>query len=154
MAWRAQEGGRATYDALWDLERQATLQEEKLRLLGALARPSQKELLEETLERSLSADVRLQDTVLVVDAVAANRYGRNLAWEFVKDNWEEFDRRYSKGGFMIMRLVSITEAFATEERAQEVEEFFRSHPTPAARRTIQQSLGAYPSQRPVAGAQP
>ena len=39
-----------------------------------------------------------------------------------------------------MRLVSITGAFTTLDRAREVEEFFNTHPAPSAERTIQQSL--------------
>ena len=137
----AETGDRPTYDALWDLERQATLQEEKMRFLGALTRFRQQDLLQETLQRSMDPqEVRIQDTMLVVTALAANRYGRNLAWEFVKTNWGEFDRRYGRGGFAIMRLVAIPGAFTTEERAQEVDEFFKSHPAPSATRTIQQSL--------------
>jgi len=96
--------------------------------------------VQQTLERSLGSDVRSQDTVRVVVAVGSNRHGRNLAWEFLKDNWDEFDRRYGRGGFAIMRLVTITGAFTTPERAREVEEFFSSHPAPSAQRTIQQSL--------------
>ena len=88
----------------------------------------------------MSPEVRSQDTVLVVVAVAGNRQGKDLAWEFIKDNWDELDRRYGRGGFAIMRLVGITGAFTTPERAQEVEEFFRDHPAPSAQRTIQQSL--------------
>ena len=136
------ESDRSTYDVLWDLEKKASLQEEKRRLLAALARPKSKELLEETLERALSSEVRSQDAVLVIVRVAANRNGRDLAWEFIKGHWEELDRRYGKGGFMLMRLVGATEAFTTPDRADEVEEFFETHPAPSAQRTIQQSLEA------------
>ena len=136
----AQEGNQTTYDTLWDLQKQATLHEEKMRFLGALTRFQQRELLQTTLGRSLSPDVRSQDTILVVTSVAANRHGRDLAWEFVKDNWEELDRRYGRGGFAIMRLVAITGGVTSLERAHEVEEFFRTHPVPSAQRTIQQSL--------------
>ena len=136
----AQQGDRTTYDQLWELYRQATLQEEKNRFLGALSRFQQRDLLQETLDRGLSSDVRSQDTVSVVGAVAGNRHGRDLAWDFVKTNWDEFDRRYGRGGFAIMNLVSITGGFTKIERAQEVEEFFQSHPAPSAARTIQQSL--------------
>ena len=135
-----QAGDRITYDKLWELESQATLQEEKIRLLQALARFRQKELLQETLERSLSAEVRSQDTILVVTAVAANLRGRDPAWEFVKTHWPEFDRRYGGGGFGLMRLVSICSNFTDAERLAGVETFFREHPTPAAERTIRQAL--------------
>ncbi|MFQ6028558.1 MAG: M1 family metallopeptidase [Dehalococcoidia bacterium] len=136
----AQAGDRNTYNQLWDLEQAADLQEEKIRLLLSLARFSQPELLQETLQRSLSDDVRSQDTITLVASVAANLKGRDLAWQFVKDQWAEFDRRYGGGGFGLMRLVSICSNFTTEAKQQDVESFFQEHPVPAAERTIRQSL--------------
>ena len=136
----AQSGDKTTYDALWTLERNSELQEEKIRLLISLARFSDVDLLKDLLARSLSDDVRSQDTITLVSAVAANIRGRNIAWEFVKDNWTEFDKRYGGGGFGLMRLVAITGSFTSEEKATEIEDFFTEHPTPAAERTIRQSL--------------
>ena len=136
----AMRGDRDTYDTIWDLQKQATLQEEKLRLLMALTDFHQTDLLDETLQRSLSEDVRVQDTISVVTSVAADRRGRDLAWQFLKSNWSEFDRRYAHGGFGLMRLVSITSGFTTAERREDVEGFFRDNPAPAAERSIRQSL--------------
>ena len=76
----------------------------------------------------------------MVASVAANPKGRDLAWEFVKDNWTEFDRRYGGGGFGLMRLVSICSHFNSQEKADEVDNFFAEHPAPAAERTILQAL--------------
>ena len=141
LALAGQEGDSATFEALWSLERQAELQEEKMRFFGALTRVQDRALLQENLRRAMDPEeVRIQDTVILVGAVAGNRQGRDLAWEFVKDNWDELDRRYGKGGFAVTRLVGITGGFTTLERAQEVDEFFQSHPAPSAARTIQQSL--------------
>ena len=136
----AQAGDRAVYDQLWELEKEADLQEEKMRLLMALARFEDQGLLTETLERSLTADVRLQDTISVVSSVAANPHGRRLAWDFLKSNWPEFDRRYGTGGFGLMRLVAMCGAFTTQESLDDVETFFAENPAPAADRTIRQSV--------------
>ncbi len=136
----AQAGDQQTYDQLWDLERKAELQEEKIRLMLAVARFTQPELLQETLRRTLTDDVRSQDTITVVTAVAANLRGRHLAWQFVQDNWAEFDRRYGSGGFGIMRLVSVCGNSTDAAKIDEVEAFFREHPAPAADRTIRQAL--------------
>ena len=136
----AQEGDQEVYDRIWDLERAAELHEEKIRLLMSLSRFQQEDLLRETLDRSLSDDVRLQDTIFVVAGVAANNRGRDLAWEFLKEQWDEFDRRYGGGGFGLMRLVAITNSFTTNERRDDVAAFFEAHPTPAAERTIRQAL--------------
>ncbi|MDA0797520.1 MAG: M1 family metallopeptidase [Chloroflexi bacterium] len=136
----AQNGDRTTYDTLWKLHKEATLAEEKVRILGALTRFSDKALLQDLLDRSMGDEVRSQDTMIVVVQAAGNKDGRDLTWQFIKDNWAEFDRRYGKGGFAIMRIVGITGGFTSMERHDEVERFFEEHPTPSAARTIQQSL--------------
>ena len=136
------QGDRSTYDTLRKLEKTAQREEEKLRLLMALTQFEKPELLKETLERSLSTDVRSHNTITVVVGVAGNRHGRDLAWEFIKDNWPEFDRRYGKGGFGLMRLVGFTSRFTTQDKLEDVEGFFKANPVPAAERTIRQSLEA------------
>jgi puromycin-sensitive aminopeptidase len=134
-------GDRATYESLLEVERRATLQEEKLRALGALTHFQQQGLLRDVLDLALSPVVRSQDTIRVVAGVASNPHGRELAWEFTKANWDEFDRRYGGGGFLLMRLIeSVTSHFATLSKEREVAEFFLAHPVPSAARTVQQCL--------------
>ena len=137
----AQRGDGSLYDEMWELEKGASLQEEKMRFLGALSGFPDPALIQQTLDRSLDDEhVRSQDTIRVMVQTAANPRGRELAWQFLKDNWDEFDRRYGEGGFGIMRLVSIASFFSTEEKREEVREFFETHPAPAAERTIRQVI--------------
>ncbi len=129
------------YEAVLQVYRQAELHEEKNRCLRALGRSADPDLLQRTLEFSLSEEVRGQDTPLAVAGVAMNPLGRDLAWEFLREKWTEFDSRYGQGGFIIARVISITtEDFTTLEKAGEVEAFFAAHPVPAAARTVRQSL--------------
>ena len=141
-ALAAQAGDEETFSAMHRLSQETPLQEEKVRLLQSLTRFSDTRLLQRTLELSLSPeDVRMQDTVAMVLGVAGNRNnGAQMAWDFVKSNWGEFDRRYGSGGFAIMRLVGLTSNFVTAEASQGVERFFQENPTPAASRSIQQCL--------------
>ena len=136
----ARRGDRSTYDTMWDLYKRAESEEEKVRFLGALTDFQQSELLDEVLERSLSEQVRVHDTIRVVVGVAVNHAGRDRAWEFLKANWPEFDRRYGEGGFALMNLVSMLSRFTTQEKLDDVQGFFESHPAPAAERTLRQSL--------------
>ena len=136
----AKRGDRSVYDTMWELQKNAALEEERVRFLRALTYFEEAGLLEETLRRSLTTDVRVHNTVAMVVSVASNRHGRDLAWEFVKTNWEEFDRRYGEGGFALMRLVAFTENFSTQEMAEDVQRFFADNPAPAAERTVRQSL--------------
>jgi puromycin-sensitive aminopeptidase len=140
FALAAQSGGKDIYDQIWHLDSETDLAEEKIRLLLSLSRFQDTDLLTLALEDSLSPKVRSQDTITLVASIAANPKGRDLAWEFVKSNWGEFDRRYGGGGFGLMRLVSICSHFSSQEKADEVDSFFSEHPAPAAERTIRQAL--------------
>jgi puromycin-sensitive aminopeptidase len=101
----------------------------------------QPDLLREALELSLSPVVRSQDTIRVVAGVAGNSRGRELAWEFVRTRWAEFDQRYGGGGFLLTRLIeAVTSSFNTLAKEREIAEFFLTHPVPSATRTVQQCL--------------
>ncbi|HKZ49258.1 MAG TPA: ERAP1-like C-terminal domain-containing protein, partial [Thermoplasmata archaeon] len=138
----AQEADEAVYERLWELQRKATLQEEKVRLLQALTRPRRKDLLQKTLDRCLTGEVRSQDAVGIIVGVAANGpgIGRNLAWQFIEDNWPELYRRYAPSGFLIRRITQVSEAFTTPERAKEVQAFFKRQKAPEVARTVAQCL--------------
>ncbi|KAG7156965.1 Puromycin-sensitive aminopeptidase-like 1, partial [Homarus americanus] len=65
---------------------------------------------------------------------------RSAAWAFFKKHHQELVDRY-EGGYLVTRLIKyITENFATEEMAAEVETFFRERQIPGTERTVQQSL--------------
>jgi len=130
-----QQADQVTYETLWELQRKAALQEEQVRLLMALSNPRDERLLQETLRRSLTDAVRSQDAVLVITSV-----GRDLAWSFVKDNWDELYRRYAESGFLIRRLVQIAQEFTTPEAVKDVERFFRGREAPEVRRAVQQAI--------------
>ena len=143
LSLTAKEGDSDVYHAMWKLEQDATLEEEKVRLLGALTEFEDQDLLTTTLERSLDTDfVRTHNTIGIMARTAGNPKGKDLAWEFLKTNWSEFDRRYGEGGFGLMTLVSTAGRFTTQEKLEDVERFFTDNPVPAADRTIRQALEA------------
>jgi len=123
-----------------DLEEKVELQEEKVRLHGALCSFSDSSLLGRALEISLSDKIRAQDSIRIIVGVSSSSLGRSLAWDFVRNNWKEIDNRYGDGGFALNRLVSLVSGFSEEKRISEVEDFFEKNPTPAAERSIQQAL--------------
>ena len=136
----AQNGDSEVYNQMWDLEQKATLQEEKIRLLIAMARFTTPDILKDLLTQSLGENVRSQDTISVIGSVANNPHGKRLAWNFLKENWSTLDERYGGGGFGLMRLVSITSGFASNEDYEDVKQFFKANAAPAAERSVRQSL--------------
>ncbi|KAM3966164.1 puromycin-sensitive aminopeptidase [Aphomia sociella] len=130
----------ATFERFLALYRAADLHEEKDRVSRALGAVTDPALLHRVLDFAISDEVRSQDTVFVIVSVAVSKYGRDIAWQFFKDHWQEFMDRY-QGGFLLARLVkSTTENFASEAAAQEIEEFFRTHASPGTERSVQQAL--------------
>lgn len=131
---------RKLYDEFLKLYRNTDLQEEKNRLSTALAGVTKPELIQATLEFSLSDEVKSQDAVFVIIYCAITAIGRDLTWRFFENNKDAIRKRYSSG-FLIARLVKcITENFATEEKALEIELFFSQNYFPGVERVVQQSL--------------
>ncbi len=136
----AKSGDASTYDAMWDVHGKTELQEEQVRLLAGLTQFEQPDLALETLNRSFTDRVRTHEAIGVIVRTAMSGKGRDIAWQFMRDNWDEVHRRYGEGGFGLMYLVETTSGFTTPDRLEEVQKFFTDNPTPAAERTVRQSL--------------
>jgi len=126
-----------------DLHNKESLQEEKMRLCTSLGAVKKPELIQKVLEFALSPSVRSQDSVTVIINVSNNtstKLSSDLTWKFVKDQWEVIHARYSTG-FLITRLVkTCCENFATKADFDDVTQFFKAHPVPGAKRSIEQAL--------------
>ena len=136
----ALNGNTSTYEKIWELHKISITSEEKLRLLIALGKFKQTDLLIKTLEKSISKDIRSQDAISVIASVTMNKHGRDLSWGFIKDNWKTLSKLYGGGGFGLMQLVSLTSIFSNTKMKNDVEKFFKDNPTPSANRTILQSI--------------
>ncbi|KAK8732636.1 hypothetical protein OTU49_006856 [Cherax quadricarinatus] len=129
-----------TYDQMIKLYREADLHEEKDRISRSLGATRDPNLIQRVLQFAMSNEVRNQDTIFVIISVAMTAPGRSAAWAFFKKHHQELVDRY-EGGYLVTRLIKyITENFASEEMAAEVEAFFHQWQIPGTERTVQQSL--------------
>lgn len=64
--------------------RESDMLEEKDRIGRSLGLAKNPDVLKKVLEFAVSEDVRSQDTVFIIIAVALNKIGRPLAWNFFK----------------------------------------------------------------------
>lgn len=135
-----QSADKAVYEEMLNLYRATDLHEEKDRISRALGSIRNVELLQKVIQFAMSDEVRAQDAVFVIASVAVNPLGRDLSWAYFKDNCKILLNQY-QGGFLLTRLVKhLTENFASEEKALEVENFFKTHDFPGTERTVQQSV--------------
>lgn len=135
----AKNGGAREHNQLIKLYKEEELHQEKDRIGRALALFKQPQLIKKTLQFALSKDVRSQDSVLIINGVSMNPRGRDLAWQFIKDHWPEFVKRY-QGSFLLTRLIEYNKELTAVADAKDVERFFKKNPTPEAQRTIAQVL--------------
>ena len=136
----AENGGEDEFKKLHFLHNQANLQEEQRRLARAMANFKSKNEIVKYLKFVLSRHVRAQDAPLFLAVSLANPNARDLTWKFIKQNWNILLQRYGHGGHLLSRVIQPLWHYSTEEKAKEIEKFFRTHPAPGCQRTIAQIL--------------
>ncbi|CAL8374319.1 unnamed protein product [Arctogadus glacialis] len=122
-------GGAAEWEFGWEQFKYATLASDASRLLSALTCTMNKTLLERFLSYTLQpAMIRKQDATSVITSIASNREGQDLAWGFVRDNWNYIHTQYGVGSFNFAALISgVTTRFSTAEELQQLVEFKQKH---------------------------
>jgi puromycin-sensitive aminopeptidase len=138
VAILAHTGDEPRYDEFNERFRTAATPQEERRYLFSLASFQPKALLERTLTRSISGEIRTQDAPFLVSAILGNVYGRELAWAFVKTNWEKMDHSFPKQG--LRRMCGGIVSLATPELERDVRDFFSMRKIDLGGKTLDQYL--------------
>jgi puromycin-sensitive aminopeptidase len=138
VAILAHIGDEARYDEFNDGFRAASTPQEERRYLFSLAAFQPKALLDRTLARTISGEIRTQDAPFLVSAILGNVYGRELAWDFMKTNWEKMDQLFPKQG--LRRMCGGIVNLATPALERDVREFFASRQIDLGGKTLEQYL--------------
>ncbi|CAG9856112.1 unnamed protein product [Phyllotreta striolata] len=117
-------GSKEDFESLFRLYKTSDLNEEKLRIVSGLGATEQAELIADLLQFSLSDHVKIQDGVLVLIAASQTAAGRELTWEFIKDNWETIAKKFTAGSLLQNLIKEVAGKFASERKLGELEEFF------------------------------
>jgi puromycin-sensitive aminopeptidase len=138
VAILAHTGDEARYDEFLERYRTASTPQEERRYLFSLASFRHKNLLARTLGRTINGEIRTQDAPFMVGALLTNVDGRELAWEFVKANWDQMDRLFPKQG--LRRMCGGIVGLATQELEEDVRAFFSSRKIDLGGKTLEQYL--------------
>jgi puromycin-sensitive aminopeptidase len=138
VAILAHTGDEARYDEFLDRYRTASTPQEERRYLFSLASFRPKELLKQTLARTINGEIRTQDAPFIVGALMTNVDGREQAWEFVKANWDQMERLFPKQG--LRRMCGGIVGLATPELEQDVRGFFTARKIDLGGKTLEQYL--------------
>ncbi|MBI3355758.1 MAG: M1 family metallopeptidase [Nitrospirae bacterium] len=134
----AHVGNEARYDEFSERYRMAATPQEERRYLFALTAFQSLELLARTLACTINGGIRTQDAPFIVSTTMMSVYGRELAWNFVKTNWDQMDRLFPKQG--VRRMCGGIVCLATPELEQDVREFFTSRKIDLGGKTLEQYL--------------
>jgi puromycin-sensitive aminopeptidase len=138
VAILAHTGDAIRYDEFNEKFRTAATPQEERRYLFSLASFQPKALLERTLVRTISGEIRTQDAPFLVSAILSNVSGRELAWDFLKTNWENMDQLFPKQG--LRRMCGGIVNLATPELERDVRNFFTTRTIDLGGKTLEQYL--------------
>ncbi|KAL4005285.1 hypothetical protein ACER0C_004998 [Sarotherodon galilaeus] len=122
-------GDKAEWEFGWSQFKIASVANEANKLMFALACTNNMELLNRYLSYTLNSTIiRKQDATSVITAVASNRAGQKLAWDFVREHWEYMFTEYGVGSFSFASMITgVTARFSTPAELQELKEFVEAH---------------------------
>jgi len=132
-------GGEQEYNQILNIFETTQIPDLKIKALSCLCSSKDPELINRALNYGMSGSVRTQDIIYVFNATSSTPIGRDITWNFVRENWDNI--RNVLSGSLLARVITYTATkFSTEERATEIEDFFKSRTVPGIERTIQQAL--------------
>jgi puromycin-sensitive aminopeptidase len=138
IAILAHAGDAARYGEFAQAFRAATTPQEEQRYLYALAAFRPRPLVEQTLARTISGEIRTQDAPFVARAMLMAPHSRELAWDFIRAHWEAMDRLYPKHG--LRRMAEGVIGLATPELERSVHAFFAERAIDLGGKTLEQYL--------------
>ncbi len=118
----AHSGDEKRYDEFFQLSKAATTPQETLRFLNALAHFRDKNLLDQTITKCLSEDVRTQDAPYLFAQILTNQHAAEAAWKFLKTRFDDMVKAYPENG--VVRMCGAVESLDTPQLADEVRQFF------------------------------
>lgn len=131
-------GDESTQEQLRQLHDAADMTEEKVRLLRAMGQSTKPEIISDTLKFVFESDkVRMQDSISGLAGCTTSRVGRDLCWQYIKNNWKVLVERFgAKSSFLIYFVEYALSDFADENTANEIKAFYESANTPIVARPV------------------
>lgn len=79
------------------------------------------------------------DMHILAAVLAANRVGRPLLWQYLRDNWSQFNDKLGGNPILVDRMINVSlSKFADNESLRDIERFFGAVSTKGFDRTLEQ----------------
>jgi puromycin-sensitive aminopeptidase len=134
----AHTGDASCFDDFLRRFRSANTPQEEQRYLYALTAFRPTALIEQTLTRTLNGEFRTQDAPYVLRALLMSVHGRELAWGFIKMNWEAMTRTFPP--VSLRRMMEGIIGLATPELERDVLQFVEGRRIDLGGKALEQYL--------------
>ena len=135
----ARNGKIKEWNIFKEMYKAETLQEEKESLSRAMTKFKDVKLLEKTLHFIISKEIRDQDAPSLIANIWNNKFGQDLTWQFLKDNWELILKRYGEAGLLLSKLIFILGNHTSVKDLKDAKKFFSRNVAPGAEKTLEQA---------------
>ncbi|XP_013911753.1 PREDICTED: endoplasmic reticulum aminopeptidase 1 [Thamnophis sirtalis] len=116
---------------------------EKNQIEVVLCLSQNKEKLQWLMDQALQGDIiKTQELPSIVLSVGRNPYGYQLAWKFLKQNWQKLVKKFDLGSHSLAHMITgITNQYSTKEQLAEVKNYFSSMDKSTSElRAVQQAI--------------
>ena len=134
----AHTGTGADYEKFYSRFKNAQTPQEETRYLFALGAFRQPDLIDRTLQMTISGEVRTQNAPYLMRGILLNKDAREKAWSFMKEHWNEMLDKYPDNS--IPRMCEGIIGLVTPELEADVRKFFSEHPVKQGAKQMEQHL--------------
>ncbi|XP_021640891.2 aminopeptidase M1 isoform X2 [Hevea brasiliensis] len=134
----ASSTNKSGFEYLLKIYREADTVQEKEQILSCIASCPDPEIVLEALNFMVSDEVRDQDIIYGLTGISLE--GREIAWRWLKENWDKILRKYGAALLITHFIRDIISPFCSNEKADEVEEFFATRANPSIAMNLKQSI--------------
>ncbi|KAI1428301.1 peptidase family M1-domain-containing protein [Xylaria sp. FL1777] len=136
-------GGKEEYDDLLRVFNASTNTDERNTILRCLGRAKDPELIQRTLDLTLSNEVKSQDIYLPTSGLRSHAEGVEVLFSWLTEKWPEIYKRLSGNPPILGSMVTIcTSSFTKPEQLEKVEKFFSNIDTKSFDQPLAQSKDA------------
>ncbi|NWX00910.1 AMPE aminopeptidase, partial [Caloenas nicobarica] len=126
-------GNESSWNYMFEKYQETSLAQEKEKLLYGLASVKNITLLDRYLKYIYNTSlIKTQDVFTVLRYISYNTYGKTMAWDWIRVNWQYLVDRFTTNNRNLGRIVTISQNFNTELQLWQMENFFETYPDAGA----------------------
>lgn len=131
-------GGESEYQAIKKTWSSTENSEEEKRFLKALAEFKTPDLIAQTLNLSLSADVRVQDGIMMLTILLSRKESQEQALRFIKSHWNTILNHFPD--MELKKIPSACNSFYSPSAEKDLQQFFAKNKIPYANARVARAL--------------